>query len=107
MVYFGSLTNFLSFACVDNDDSPAGRAAKERSKMLEALAIAATSEQCTKQSYISPLEMREHIRGLWENQPILMGALFGGNLNNPNSLGDIFLLDVIPVPPSRFRPVSL
>lgn len=79
---------------------------EKTSKMLEALRACLTTEQCTKQSYISPLEVREQIRGLWKNQPSLMSALFGNQQQSSSSSGDMFLLDVVPVPPSRFRPVS-
>lgn len=107
----------------------------------------------TKQSYLTPLEVREHVGHLWENQRPLVNALIGcstiakggerGEANRGVTTGDkegggadrrvttvdeegggkvaatvarctgeispvdVFFLDVIPVPPSRFRPVSV
>lgn len=74
-----------------------------------------TSEKCTKQQFVSPLEVQEHIKGLWENQGMLMDAIFGcmksevtgGSGTSGRSTADMFFLDVVPVPPSRFRPVSI
>ena len=64
-------------------------------------------EDCLHQSYVSPLEAREHMRELWANERLLMDALFGcGQEGGQRSPSDMFFLDVIPVPPSRFRPVS-
>lgn len=92
----------------------------------------------TKQSYLTPLEVREHVKHLWENQRSLVNALIGcsviakgegGGISGGGvtagdeegggevtpvvkhaqeiSPADVFFLDVIPVPPSRFRPVSV
>ena len=73
-----------------------------------------TSEKCTKQQFVSPLEVQEHIKALWDNQGMLMDAIFGcmrsevtgGSGTSGRSTADMFFLDVVPVPPSRFRPVS-
>lgn len=87
-----------------------------------------TVEQLTKQHYLSPLNVREHVRELWLNQRTIMCALMGrsgdprrgveqvGMTSLPairkrqgQDIGpdDVFFLEVIPVPPSRFRPVSV
>lgn len=59
------------------------------------------------QRYLTPTELREHMRGLWTNDKTLLKHLFKAlSLNVANQSTDIFFLDVIPVPPSRFRPVS-
>ena len=73
-----------------------------------------TSDKCTKQQFVSPLEVQEHIKALWDNQGTLMDAIFGymrsevagGSDGSGRSTADMFFLDVVPVPPSRFRPVS-
>lgn len=73
-----------------------------------------TAEKCTKQQFVSPLEVLEHINALWENQGTLMDAIFGymrsevtdESGTSRRSTADMFFLDVVPVPPSRFRPVS-
>lgn len=73
-----------------------------------------TAEKCTKQQFVSPLEVQEHIKALWDNQGTLMDSIFGyirsevtgGSGSSGRSTADMFFLDVVPVPPSRFRPVS-
>ena len=73
-----------------------------------------TSEKCTKQQFVSPLEVQEHIKALWDNQDLLMNAIFGyvkaevvgGCGSGGRSTANMFFLNVVPVPPSRFRPVS-
>ncbi len=82
--------------------------------------------QLTKQTYLSPLVVREHVQQLWDHNRILLGALVGCSVpeqlasagGDPGPLSrmrraqekatpdSVFFLDVIPVPPSRFRPVS-
>ena len=71
-----------------------------------------TAEKCTKQQFVSPLEVQEHIKALWDNQGMLMDAIFGYMRSemaggSGRSTADMFFLDVVPVPPSRFRPVSI
>lgn len=74
-----------------------------------------TSDKCTKQQFVSPLEVQAHIKALWSNQGRLMNAIFGHlrvevegggrGRGSAKSSVDMFFLDVVPVPPSRFRPV--
>lgn len=74
-----------------------------------------TPELCMEQHYLSPLEAREHLHLMWRNDPLLMKAVFS-SLNSNEHLydaekrgtcpTDMFFVDTIPVPPSRFRPVS-
>ena len=72
-----------------------------------------------KQSYVTPLEVRDHMTRLWSNQKALVNAIIGccaiaesacevggGVPTEEISPADVFFLEVIPVPPSRFRPVS-
>jgi DNA-directed RNA polymerase I subunit RPA1 len=62
-----------------------------------------------------PLEVRQHVKTLWENEKMMMDLLFGkievkNNYDNNyqyvvESTGpDLFFLDTIIVPPNRFRP---
>lgn len=78
----------------------------------------------TKQVYLTPLEVREHVSGLWRNERLVMNAIVGCSVvaestkeegevaavakwrDKEISPADVFFLDVISVPPSRFRPVS-
>ena len=85
------------------------------------------AKQFTKQRYLNPLEVREHFYELWLNHKMIMSALVGCSSERREELGDtgtthlqitrrrhvekmspedVFFLQVIPVPPSRFRPVS-
>ena len=84
------------------------------SKLAESLKDSrVTTDKCTKQQFVSPLEVQEHIKALWKNQGLLMDAIFGqikvesagGCGSGGNSSADMFFLNVVPVPPSRFRPV--
>ena len=68
-----------------------------------------TVEDCLEQSYLSPVEARDHMRELWANEKLLMDSMFGCTHQTTaegHSPADMFFLDVVPVPPSRFRPVS-
>lgn len=74
-----------------------------------------TKEECFQQSYLSPMDVRDHFRELWSNDRVLMDALFRCTSRTAalrevekedSSPADMFFLDVVPVPPSRFRPVS-
>ncbi|EDV23428.1 uncharacterized protein TRIADDRAFT_27970 [Trichoplax adhaerens] len=63
-----------------------------------------------RQKYMHPIEVRYHLRQLWKNEKRILTLVFGTfnkltsnrRIANENS----FFLDVIPVPPTRFRPVS-
>ncbi|XP_070563725.1 DNA-directed RNA polymerase I subunit RPA1-like [Ptychodera flava] len=64
----------------------------------------------SEQVYLTPQNAREHMKLIVENEGSILRHLFGAlaedeNSENPNSL-DVFFLEVIPVPPSRFRPIS-
>ena len=75
-----------------------------------------------KQSYVTPLEVKDHMIRLWSNQKVLVNAIIGccviaesageegeeegGVPAEDIGPADVFFLEVIPVPPSRFRPVS-
>ena len=67
-----------------------------------------TADECLKQCYLSPLEVQRHMWCLWDNESVLMESIFGctRQTTGQSSPSDMFFLDVVPVPPSRFRPVS-
>ena len=62
------------------------------------------------QTYLTPLEVQDHLEQLWENDDDLLDCLLGSyaspKAKKRKSSPGIFFLKVIPVPPSRFRPVS-
>ena len=60
--------------------------------------------------YMTQIQARDHLRKLWENEKdILISVLGALNIStcDEQSPIDIFFLDVLPVTPPRFRPVSL
>ena len=67
-------------------------------------------KKLTQQTYLTPLEVKNQIFQVWENYGeflnILVGAYPSPTAKRKRSSADMFFLDVFPVPPSRFRPVS-
>eukprot|EP00794_Sanderia_malayensis_P010830 gene10831-11982_t len=61
-----------------------------------------------KQTYLNPVEVRDHLRLVWNDSKLLLKAVFGSSLPDSSEFSstDMFFLDVVAVPPSRFRPVS-
>ena len=77
-----------------------------------------TAQFCSEQQFFSPLEAKEHIEIIYDNDPLLMRALFsclrvgdgspferGGG--GERGVADMFFLEMLLVCPSRFRPVSI
>ena len=61
------------------------------------------------QLYVTVVEVREHMRELWRRDRGLVAALCGTDLSsvaNDACPLEMFFMDVVPVPPSRFRPVG-
>ena len=62
------------------------------------------------QTYVNPIEVRDHLRLVWKNSKSFLKAVFGASLSSSCSdfnSSDMFFLDVVAVPPSRFRPVGI
>ena len=57
-----------------------------------------------KQRYMNPEEVYRGIKALWRKEPRLMALIFG-NGESSNSF-EMFFLNVVVVPPNRFRPES-
>ena len=61
------------------------------------------------QTYVTPLEVQEHLHRVWENEKALLDTLLGSypspTATKRKSSPQMFFLNVLPVPPSRFRPV--
>lgn len=70
-------------------------------------------ESCQQLTIVTPQHAQSHLRAMWRNDPLLFAALFSSLRIIDESRGasssvcptDLFFLDVIAVPPSRFRPV--
>jgi len=68
------------------------------------LATAATSKK-KRDKYLHPGEVEAQLKRTWEQEPFLCNALFGcsGDLESTTDY-QFYLMRVVPVPPSRFRP---
>ena len=84
------------------DDEKKGTAADEEKELAKLM---------QQQTYITPSMARDHLRQLWGNDKDLLKQVFGEIDLQVNEEGncpmDIFFLSILPVPPSRFRPVSV
>ena len=73
-----------------------------------------SEESCQQLTIITPQHAQNHLRAMWRNDPLLLAALFSSLRIVDDSKAasssafptDLFFLDVIAVPPSRFRPVK-
>lgn len=73
----------------------------------QTLLYSSDKQDVTEQLYVSPVEVKVHVQHMWERERQLLSALFGGATTEKGlSITDLFFLTVLPVPPSRFRPVS-
>ncbi|CAN8009938.1 unnamed protein product [Ixodes pacificus] len=59
------------------------------------------------QTYLTPLEARKHLRLLWQNESPLLRHLFGAlGSDSQKHPVDMFFLEALVVPPTRFRPMN-
>ncbi|NWS53194.1 RPA1 polymerase, partial [Chunga burmeisteri] len=64
--------------------------------------------QLGKRGYLTPMTAKEYILALWKNEGFFLRYLFPG-MDPHDSSGfspDIFFLDLLVVPPSRYRPIN-
>ncbi|RMC14451.1 hypothetical protein DUI87_09547 [Hirundo rustica rustica] len=64
--------------------------------------------QLGKRGYLTPMTAKEYILALWKNEGFFLRYLFPG-MDPHDSSGfspDLFFLDLLVVPPSRYRPVN-
>lgn len=67
-------------------------------------------KQLSIQKYVNPMEVRDHVKLVFQNSRELLRTVFGGTLasEQPNiDSVEMFFIDVVAVPPSRFRPVCV
>ncbi|NWS67386.1 RPA1 polymerase, partial [Crotophaga sulcirostris] len=64
--------------------------------------------QLGKRGYLTPMTAKEYIRALWKNEGFFLRYLFPGtDLHDSSGFSpDMFFLDLLVVPPSRYRPVN-
>ncbi|XP_073676380.1 DNA-directed RNA polymerase I subunit RPA1 [Garra rufa] len=63
----------------------------------------------TKRGFLTPSSVREHIIKLWEKEGFFLKHLFSGFDMNNSEKGfspEVFFLELIVVPPCRFRPIN-
>lgn len=62
-----------------------------------------------KEQLILPMEAQRHLEKVWENDNVVLSLVFGQRQQGLSAKEKInlFFLNVVPVPPSRFRPVSV
>ncbi|XP_018426964.1 PREDICTED: DNA-directed RNA polymerase I subunit RPA1 [Nanorana parkeri] len=59
-----------------------------------------------KRGYLTPSTTKEHIEAVWENEGFFLNCLFPGLGRDKDFSPDIFFLDLVVVPPARFRPIN-
>ncbi|GAB6022197.1 DNA-directed RNA polymerase I subunit RPA1 [Chamberlinius hualienensis] len=57
---------------------------------------------CSQQSYLTPQQAKEHLTKLYENEKTLVSQLYATTVRSIDS----FFIEVLPVSPSKFRPVA-
>ncbi|MBN3323709.1 RPA1 polymerase, partial [Atractosteus spatula] len=66
--------------------------------------------QLGKRGYLTPSTTKEHVLRLWENEGFFLKYLFSGLEVYENSKScfnpDVFFLEILVVPPSRYRPIN-
>uniref|UniRef100_A0A8D0FZH9 DNA-directed RNA polymerase subunit n=1 Tax=Strix occidentalis caurina TaxID=311401 RepID=A0A8D0FZH9_STROC len=70
--------------------------------------LAIDESQLGKRGYLTPMTAKEYILALWKNEGFFLRYLFPG-MDPHESSGfspDMFFLDLLVVPPSRYRPVN-
>ena len=68
-----------------------------------------TVELAKKEQLILPVEAQRHLERVWQNDNTILSLLFGQKQHGESAKEKInlFFLTVVPVPPSRFRPVYM
>ena len=68
-----------------------------------------TQTEYLDQTVLSPMDAQSHMREVWSSDGDILQALFGAlniKMNKEKYATDVFFLNVVPVSPPRFRPVS-
>ncbi|KAM8940163.1 DNA-directed RNA polymerase I subunit RPA1 isoform 2-T2 [Pelodytes ibericus] len=64
------------------------------------------SSELTKRGYLTATSTKEHIDALWENEGFFLKCLFSGMGSDSAFTPDMFFLDLLVVPPARYRPIN-
>lgn len=65
-----------------------------------------TVELAKREQLLLPVEAQRHLGKVWENNNTVLSLVFGQRQQSAKEKINLFFLNVVPVPPSRFRPVS-
>ncbi|XP_069601024.1 DNA-directed RNA polymerase I subunit RPA1 [Ranitomeya imitator] len=78
---------------------------KNPAKSTRVPGIEETSE-ITERGFLTPSTTKEHVEALWENEGFFLRCLFSGMAIGKEFSPDVFFLDLVVVPPARYRPVN-
>ncbi|XP_075712742.1 DNA-directed RNA polymerase I subunit RPA1 isoform X2 [Rhinoderma darwinii] len=84
--------------------SPDG--SKKKSDEIDEVSGTKDTAELAKRGYLTPSSTKEHIEALWENEGFFMRCLFSGMTTGKEFSAEMFFLDLVVVPPSRYRPVN-
>ncbi|KAG1935581.1 DNA-directed RNA polymerase I subunit RPA1 [Pimephales promelas] len=77
--------------------------------IISSISLQADDHQLTKRGFLTPSVAREHITKLWENDGFFLKHLLSGFSTSDSGSDfnpDAFFLDLLVVPPCKFRPVN-
>jgi len=78
-------------------------------KMNDMLGLVKEQEICSKDRFLTPLEIKEHLRLLWENESHICSLIWDIQQEKTKSWNQsqshlMFFIEALLVPPSKFRP---
>ena len=80
----------------------------EAEEKFDPVALEKELAELENQQYLTPTEVRRHLRLVWDKEGHVLAKVFKslelhvGHVPHPS---DVFFIDIMPVPPARFRPV--
>ncbi|KAL8175797.1 UNVERIFIED_CONTAM: DNA-directed RNA polymerase I subunit RPA1 [Gekko kuhli] len=81
---------------------------KSGKPMIVEESAAIDETQLGKRGYLTPSTAKDHVEALWKNEGFFLSKLFSGMMvsGDSNFNPEMFFLDKLVVPPSRYRPVN-
>ncbi|XP_066429086.1 DNA-directed RNA polymerase I subunit RPA1 [Eleutherodactylus coqui] len=64
------------------------------------------TKQLAHRGYLTPSSTKDYIEALWENEGFFLQYLFSGMAIGKDFSPDMFFLDLLVVPPCRYRPIN-
>ncbi|CAG8523131.1 6584_t:CDS:10 [Ambispora gerdemannii] len=123
------INNYLKRTFAQPNTGPNSTAvnAEKRRIVKDFFKISVTLARCQncRSRYLTPMDIRKHLDMLFQNESTICSLLYGqhglfssrfyprdrsttnSNRNNTSVSADIFFLDLIAVPPTRFRPTNV